>query len=85
MKELEKIPFKIGEEYENWEFDLEVVEDEDELEKYLYIKEDIKSLFGLDVAEIYLCFNFDILKSVEFVFKSGDLGQMKFLLMGKQS
>lgn len=33
MKELQQIPFKIGEDYENWEFDLEVVEDEEKLEK----------------------------------------------------
>lgn len=75
MKELEKIPFKIGEDYENWEFDLEVVEDEEELEKYLYIKEDIKTIFVLDVAKIYLCFNFDILKSIELYFKSNSPSQ----------
>src|SRR5690606_6063849 len=62
------IPFKIGMEYENWEFDLEPVENTLEYDKYIYFKNDITSLFGFKVSRIFLYFSWDILIKVEIFF-----------------
>lgn len=59
------IPFKIGMEYENWEFDLEPVENTLEYDKYIYFKNDITSVFGFEVLKIFLYFSWDILVKVE--------------------
>jgi hypothetical protein len=59
------IPFKIGMEYENWEFDLEPVENTLEYDKYIYFKNDITSVFGFEVSKIFLYFSWDILVKVE--------------------
>lgn len=64
------IPFKIGMEYENWEFDLEPVENTLEYDKYLYFKNDITSIFGFEVSKIFLYFSWDILIKVEIYFNT---------------
>jgi hypothetical protein len=63
------IPFQIGMQYENWEFDLEPIETK-MYDKYKYIKNDIEHLFSLDVKYIYLYFDLEILFKVEIGFKS---------------
>ena len=69
--EIDFIPFQIGMQYENWEFDLESIELDTKLpyDKYLYFKKDIKELFGVEVQYIYLYFNLDILFKVEIIYK----------------
>ena len=62
---LEEVPFKIGMQYENWEFDLEPIETTKYYDKYEYIKGDITSIFYLDIKNIFLYFNLDILYKVE--------------------
>lgn len=66
--EIDKLPFKIGVHYENWEFDLEIAEDNIELEKYKYVGSGITHLYGLKVSRIYLCFSLDILSKIEIFF-----------------
>lgn len=65
------IPFQIGMQYENLEFDLEPIELDIKLpyDKYVYFKKDITELFGVEVQSIYLYFNLDILFKVEVIFK----------------
>ena len=65
---LEELPFKIGMHYEHWEFDLEVVEDNFEPEKYKYLGNEINSLLGLVITDIYLYFSWDILIKTELFF-----------------
>jgi len=59
------LPFQIGMQYENWELDLEVVEDKFHLEKYRYLGTDITEINGLKIIEIHLYFNLDILEKIE--------------------
>ncbi|HIP33663.1 MAG TPA: hypothetical protein EYG89_02790 [Bacteroidia bacterium] len=66
---IDKIPFKIGMQYENWEFDLDIIETE-RYDKYKYNKNDIDSLFQLAIQDIFLTFDLDILFKVEIVFKN---------------
>lgn len=69
------IPFKIGMEYENWEFDLEPIENTLEYDKYLYFKNDITSVFGFEVSKIFLYFSWDILVKVEIYIFAKTLGE----------
>lgn len=62
------IPFQIGEQYENWEFDLEPVYSEVMYDKYFYYKNDITTMLGIPVKSIYLAFSLDILFQVEYHF-----------------
>ena len=60
----ELLPFGIGEQYENWEFDLEIL-DTDKIkgfDSYLYLK-NFKFLETIP-AQIKLIFSFDILELV---------------------
>ena len=66
------IPFQIGMQYENWEFDLEPINLSFKIsqDQYIYFKKDIKELFGLEIQLIYLYFSLDILFKVEIIYKS---------------
>ena len=64
------IPFKIGEQYENWEFDLEPVYDEIRYDRYKYYKNDIKQIYDIPIQNIYLSFNLDILFEIEYQLKA---------------
>lgn len=66
------IPFLIGMQYENWEFDLKPINLSFKIsyDQYIYFKKDIKELFGLEIQLIYLYFSLDILFKVEIIFKS---------------
>ncbi|MBS9766540.1 MAG: hypothetical protein KGV44_03235 [Flavobacteriaceae bacterium] len=59
-----EIPFKIGMQYENWEFDLELVATKKSYEIYEYIKGNITKINGSEVEYIYLYFELDILFKV---------------------
>ena len=67
---LEELPFKIGMQYEHWEFDLEPVEFAKQYDKYKYIKNDIPIVLDIEVKHIYLYFNWDILYKVEIIFST---------------
>lgn len=61
-----KLPFQIGKQYENWEFDLEPTEKERilGLDSYIYIKELV--FLGIIPRYTELIFSLDILKVVIF-------------------
>lgn len=65
------LPFQLGMQYENWEFDLDAGEDLIICEKYKYIKDDILEILGVPVRNIYLYFNADILVRVDVSFQKG--------------
>ena len=75
--DIDFIPFKLGMEYDNWEFDLESDYETIEFERYLYVKKDMDALFGIPVERIYLSFNADILFMVEYEFKSKYIESLK--------
>ncbi|AZI38822.1 hypothetical protein [Epilithonimonas vandammei] len=60
----QNLPFQIGEHYENWEFDLEVLDVEriKGYDNYLYLKE--VNLYGFTSNYTELIFLFDILEQV---------------------
>lgn len=73
-KNSDKLPFKIGEQFELNEFNLESLNSEFhngiEYEVYKYIKEDVKTLFGFKVSNIRLYYNTDILLKVVYEFEN---------------
>ena len=62
----DKLPFKIGNHYENWEFDLEPIEKERILgfDSYIYFRELL--FLGVIPRYVELIFSWDILKVVLF-------------------
>lgn len=67
------IPFQIGEEYENWEFELNYEEETKSFDKYQYIGNEFSELLGLEVKNCHLYFNMDILAKVNVELKSEKL------------
>lgn len=62
---LDTLPFKIGMEYENWEFELDVIEDKlIGRDSYLYIGNEVTELYGFKIERIELIFCLDILEVV---------------------
>ena len=61
----EELPFKIGMKYENWEFDLELVNTKKSYEVYKYIKGDIGEVNEELIKHIHLYFELDFLFKVE--------------------
>lgn len=79
---LKQLRFTIGEQYENYEFDLKSKGEKTVngicYEIYLYEKGDFKTLFGLPISRgIVLLFNADILSAVYYKFKGN---HFKYLL-----
>ncbi len=70
---LNELKFTIGEQYENYEFDLKDFGSKTinglTYEIYLYNKGTFQTLFGLPVKSILLYFNADILSCVEYRFE----------------
>ena len=73
-----ELPFRIGEHYENWEFDLVVEELCNSYEMYKYVKQDIKMYAGFKVTDIFLYFSFDTLFQVEVFMERGSLTFKEF-------
>lgn len=71
------IPFQIGEQYENWEFDLEPVKTTKTYDQYKYLKADQRELFYIPINQILLTFNLDILFQVEYQFETKYFQQLK--------
>ena len=76
----DKLPFKIGEDYENWEFDLEVcINDKIKgFDSYIYLK----NFKFLDITPLQteLMFFFDILELVIMTIKTKDDREMENLI-----
>ncbi|WP_116796862.1 hypothetical protein [Flavobacterium sp. 103] len=69
MKPLDT-PFKLGMQYENWEFDLEVTEDRIEYyDSYKYVGTELNKFLNKHADETELLFNMDILEAVIITFK----------------
>lgn len=65
-----KLPFQIGEQYEDWEFELDILLDRIKgYDSYKYIGEEVKFFLNYLPDEIELIFNLDILECVLLVFK----------------
>lgn len=62
---LEELPFKIGMQYENWEFDLELIEVKKSYEVYLYNKRDVNFIKGEKVKYTHLYFELDVLFKIK--------------------
>jgi hypothetical protein len=72
MKNL-NIPFKIGMEYENWEFDLEVTQDRIKyFESYIYIGKKFNNFLKNPIDKTELIFSWDILEAVIITFENKD-------------
>ncbi len=70
---LEELPFKIGMQYENWEFDLEyektTIRNNIEYVVYRYKKLEKHFFLGTEIKRgVFLSFNGDILMEVVFLF-----------------
>lgn len=78
LMEIDKLPFKIGMHYENWELDLIVEELCSQYELYRYVKGDIVTFKNYEVTDIFLYFSFDILFQVELFMEQGDLPFAEF-------
>ncbi len=74
-------PFKIGEQYENWEFDLEPVNFTKTCDQYRYLKTDQREFFSIPIEQILLSFNLDILFQVEYHFQAKYFQQLKVKLI----
>lgn len=69
------IPFKLGMEYENWEFDLEILPDRLEgYDSYRYIGNNFNNFLNYPTEETELIFSFEILVAVIIKFK----GELSF-------
>lgn len=65
------IPFRIGMEYENWEFDLEILPDRLEgYDSYRYIGNELNNFLNYPIEETELIFSFEILVAIIIKFKS---------------
>lgn len=65
IMKIDFIPFQIGEEYENWEFELNYEEELKYFDKYQYIGKDFLELLNQNVENTYLYFNTDILVRID--------------------
>lgn len=72
-------PFKIGMQYENWEFDLEIAPKErvEGYDYYFYLKE--ITVLNIKPLQIELIFGLDILATVILLFKESDMHKLKVL------
>lgn len=72
MKQLD-IPFKLGMQYDNWEFELEVTQDRLQgFDSYIYIGEQFNKFLNISTDETELLFSLDILEAVIITYKDKD-------------
>ena len=72
MKQL-NIPFKLGMQYDNWEFDLEVTKDRIEgCDSYIYIGKEFNKFLNYSKYKTELIFNLDILEAVLVTFENSN-------------
>lgn len=74
MKQL-NIPFKLGMQYDNWEFDLEVTKDRlQRCDSYIYIGEKFNKFLNYHKNKTELIFNLDTLEAILISFENSNLG-----------
>lgn len=72
MKQL-NIPFKLGMQYDNWEFDLEVAKDRVQgFDSYIYIGKKFNKFLNYSKYKTELIFNLDVLEAVLISFESSN-------------
>lgn len=72
MKQL-KLPFEIGQEYENWEFDLEVTNDRIQgCDSYIYIGNKFNKFLNYSTDKTELIFSLDTLEAVLIALKNSN-------------
>lgn len=72
MKQL-NIPFKLGMQYDNWEFDLEVTKDRIQgCDSYIYTGKKFNKFLNYSKYKTELIFSFDILEAVLISFESSN-------------
>lgn len=70
----DKIPFKIGMQYENWEFNLDILPDRIKgLDSYLNIDESLNTFLNVRTDKTELIFSLDILEGVIITFENRTL------------
>lgn len=70
----DKIPFKIGMQYENWEFNLDILPDRIKgLDSYLNIDESLNEFMNIHTDKTELIFSLDILEGVVITFENRTL------------
>ncbi len=74
-------PFPIGEQYENWEFDLEPFKTTKSYDQYLYKKNEPKEILNIPIQKTLLTFNLDILFQIEYYFEVKYFQQLKSKLV----
>ncbi len=76
----DKIPFKIGMQYENWEFNLDILPDKIKgLDSYLNIDESLNTFLNVRTDKTELIFSLDILEGVIITFENRTLNFYKVL------
>lgn len=74
------IPFQLGMEYENWEFDLEPINDKIKgYDSYIYNKKIL--IYDIEVINIELIFHWDILVAVILEFEETDIMKLNKTLL----
>lgn len=69
-----KIPFKIGMEYENWEFELEILPDRLKgYDSYIYIGKKFNEFLNFSSDRTELIFNLDVLEVVIITFENKNI------------
>ncbi|WP_282787752.1 hypothetical protein [Flavobacterium croceum] len=72
MKQL-NIPFKLGMQYDNWEFDLEVTKDRVQgFDSYIYTGKKFNKFLNYSKYKTELIFNLDVLEAVLILFESSN-------------
>jgi len=70
----DKIPFKIGMQYENWEFNLDILPDRIKgLDSYLNIDQSLNTFLNVHTDKTELIFSLDILEGVIITFEDRTL------------
>ena len=71
---IEDLPFLIGEQYENWEFELEILPDRIKgMDSYKYIGKEIHKFLNYIPVQSELIFDLDILECVVLVFEDENI------------
>lgn len=75
-----KIPFKLGMEYENWEFELDIYPSRLEYyDSYKYVGTELNKFLNKYTDETELLFNLDVLEGVIITFKDENLQFCKLI------
>lgn len=80
MKQLD-LPFKIDKQYENWQFELDALDDRlRDYHSYKYVGKQLNSFLNFTTQKTELIFNGDILTSVIITIKQSDIYQLNSII-----